>query len=277
MILLWVLVFVISVLFSFLFAGFETGFISWNTVKIEHRAHRGHMVGRLALMLDRHSEEVITTVLVGNNIALVLMSTSLFSVIRHMSMSFSPFIVNSFLTIVVLILCELLPKSLFRIYSFRLSYACVPLIYPFFIIFYPVSFVFRMLTRGHTSEEAVKSRELVAVAEEGERDKGLTPFVKSIVASVYSHNSRTLKTVCASLLPVATISDGHIFASTAINTEMQEDFLRRISRGMYLDMEQNSTALLRNNCLISSEYIIIKDKDRFLCYNSEDCFKKLFF
>ncbi|MGM0443166.1 MAG: CNNM domain-containing protein [Fibrobacterota bacterium] len=270
MLLLWGFLFGLSFLLSFLFAGFETGFISWNSLKIEHRADRGDPVARIARSMERRAEQVITTVLLGNNIALVAMSTS-----AEILLAASPFhvpdaLMNLGLTAVVLVFCELLPKSLFRIYSFRMSYLFVPLVFPFFLFFYPLSLLFKVFSRG--SGEAVKNRELVAIAREGERDRGLMPFTRNIVSSVVKKRRRSLREVAASLKPCAVLDktmEGRSPAASAVRASLQA--------GQVLTMEDSVESVLCEERLISSEFIVIQDGARYFAYKNEDWFRKLFY
>lgn len=164
-------VFALSVAASFLFAGFETGFISWNHYKVEKRAGEGVPTAKLAMILQRNRAKVLTTVLVGNNIALVLMENSFSSITAVFGLVFPAVVQSLVLTLFVVFFCELLPKSLFRIYSFRLTYSSVPILIICFFLVYPVSilfeFVSRILTGKSRSEDGGGSA--YALAYEGSR------------------------------------------------------------------------------------------------------------
>ncbi|ERP31610.1 CNNM domain-containing protein [Chitinivibrio alkaliphilus] len=266
---MWAMLFLVCLCLSFLFAGFETGFISWNTLKMEHRASRGKWVARRAVFLQERVEQVISTVLIGNNIALVLLSTSIFSFLAYFSENVPEFWVNLVLTPVILVLCELFPKSLFRIYSFRLSYIFVPFIYVFFVLFYPVTVLFRFVSGGgnaHVSEE-----EIVSIATEGEKDKSLTPFSKQVVTSALTLEKTSLSVLFKHLTPSA------VYPVFAPNGEKHRSLPTEIEeQGAVFPADNMAAVLLGNPGLISLEYIIIEDKDRFLCYTKEQCFEKIF-
>ena len=127
MLLLQISIFLVAILGAFFFAGAETGFISWNTLKVKHNAQKDHIFTQWALFLTNHKEQVLTMLLIGNNISIVLASLSfayLFSYLDqiisfNLDKVISPetWILSPFLVI----FSEMLPKSLFRIYSFRLT------------------------------------------------------------------------------------------------------------------------------------------------------------
>ncbi|MBD3392529.1 MAG: DUF21 domain-containing protein, partial [Chitinivibrionales bacterium] len=48
---------------AFFFAGTETGFISWNPLKVTYRARQGSVAARWALYLMQHRGRVVSAVL----------------------------------------------------------------------------------------------------------------------------------------------------------------------------------------------------------------------
>lgn len=189
------LLFLASGITSFICSGFETGFVSWNRMKITALSNQGDRVARLAEILLRHREKVLSTVLVGNNLALVGMASAFAILVAELV----PFKVNSIveswvLTGIVFTFCELFPKSLYRIYAFRLTYRTVPLMFCAYILFYPISTVFlffaRLISRNNeTTEEDVQMRE---VALEGVR-QNLLPYAVPLLVSNLQKSALTME------------------------------------------------------------------------------------
>ncbi len=184
------LIFVTSFVASFIFAGFETGLVSVNRLKVDHAKSEGDPVAvRFSVLLDQQSR-VVSTVLIGNNLALVGMQSSFAAILMLLFGNVSAVIETSVLTIIALIFCELLPKSLFRIYSYKMSYTFSTLIWGLNILFTPLTMIVDRLTSLVTNESDVDKRiavaELKAIATEGERKQELGSMVPLLTESVFA-------------------------------------------------------------------------------------------
>ena len=62
----------ITILFSAFFSGMEMAFISANRVRLELDKQNGGLTARALNYFYSHSEKFISTMLVGNNIALIV-------------------------------------------------------------------------------------------------------------------------------------------------------------------------------------------------------------
>lgn len=117
-----ILITVVAILFSGLFSGCEIAFVQSSKVRMEIDAARGGMVDRIIKGFSRHEDMFISTLLVGNNVVLVIYGIS-FSVIVnplfeewfHHSEVLTLISNTVFSTAVILLLGEFLPKTTFRI------------------------------------------------------------------------------------------------------------------------------------------------------------------
>ena len=122
---LWVIVFLIL---SALFSGSEIAFISANKLGIEVRRNSGGRRGRILASFYDDPKGFISSMLVGNNIALVIFTTLMTTLLSPWIMPWLgegiPLLVTNTLiiTVVVLLFGEYLPKTLFRLYSGELLY-----------------------------------------------------------------------------------------------------------------------------------------------------------
>ena len=150
----WLIVAIISLIFSALFSGVEIAFISSDRVRVELDAQRGGLIGKLISRFYSDEDLFISTLLVGNNIVLVVYGMGAAALIEPwLNANFSSQAVVLLLstlisTGVILITGEFLPKSIFRInpnLSFKVFAAPIFL---FYIVLYPVSLFISVLSKG---------------------------------------------------------------------------------------------------------------------------------
>ncbi len=117
---------------SFFFSGMEIAFISANRLKIELRTVQGDLSARLLSKFKKRTSEVLITILIGNNIALVVFTIMMDSFLGpHLKELGLTQEANYFLytlsttligTLIVLVLAEYIPKAIFRANSDYLVY-----------------------------------------------------------------------------------------------------------------------------------------------------------
>ena len=107
--------------FSAFFSGMEIAFISANRIKIELDNKKGEVKGRILSYFSNQPSWFIGTMLLGNNIALVIYSIYMAEwiepmlVARNLSPSFVLLIQTLISTFFILVFAEFLPKAIFRI------------------------------------------------------------------------------------------------------------------------------------------------------------------
>ena len=140
-----IIIILISLFFSFFFAGMEIAYLSANKLKLELDKKKGGFTSHVIAVLAGNKEQYIATMLVGNNIALViygieiavLLTPALGKLIQIPSLLL---LVQTLIsTIIVLVTAEFLPKSIFRLHpNAFLRFFALP-VYILYIIFYPIS------------------------------------------------------------------------------------------------------------------------------------------
>lgn len=138
----------IMLLLSGFFSGMEIAFLGRNRLREEIDRKQNPLFNHIAERFSRNASNYITTILVGNNIALVLYS-----------MLMSKMLLNSFgientlaqtiiSTVVIIFIGEYIPKSIVR-HNPNFYYATLsPIIYLFYIILYPISRLTTLLSYG---------------------------------------------------------------------------------------------------------------------------------
>lgn len=117
------IIIIISILLSAFFSGMEIAFVSANKMHIELEKKREGFIPKILTKITQKSSKFITTMLVGNNISLVIysyyMGEFLIRFIPTESFNeFSLLLIQTVIsTIIILITAEFLPKAIFRIYA----------------------------------------------------------------------------------------------------------------------------------------------------------------
>ena len=147
---------VVMILLSAFFSGMEIAFVNKNRLRLEIDRKQSRVFDYIAGLFSRHQGQYITTILVGNNIALVIYSMCLSLVLRNVAghMGWSSVEEGSILletiipTIIIIFLGEYLPKSVFRSNpNFYYRYLS-PVMYFFYIVLYPITRATTMLSYG---------------------------------------------------------------------------------------------------------------------------------
>jgi len=132
----------VSIILSAFFSGMEIAFVSANKLHIELEKKRDGFTAKILNRITQKSSKFITTMLVGNNISLVIysyyMGEFLVDIIPLKSYNdFSILLIQTIIsTILILITAEFLPKTIFRIYANEvLKIFAVPA-YLFYILFH---------------------------------------------------------------------------------------------------------------------------------------------
>ena len=149
-----IIITLIALVLSGLFSGSEIAFVQSNKVRMEIDAARGGFIDKIIHGFSRHEDMFISTMLVGNNVVLVVYGIT-FSIIINpilenwFSSQALVLIVNTLLsTGIVLIVGEFLPKTAFRINpNFMIRLFALPL-YLVYWVLYPISLLVSGISRA---------------------------------------------------------------------------------------------------------------------------------
>ncbi len=144
---IYILLFV-GLLFSFIYAATETGFYCLNRIRLRYREERGWWTARVINRMLNDPQGMVCTVLIGNNIAnYVAVAAFTYIVAARVSQVKAELIATLMLAPVILIFCEILPKTIFQRHADSLLYKVVPVADVSYKIFRPFVFLLRVISR----------------------------------------------------------------------------------------------------------------------------------
>lgn len=143
----------VTMVFSAFFSGMEIAFVSSNRMLAEMDKEKNGMTQRLLTLFYNHPNGFVSTMLVGNNIALVIygiLIARLFdnTIFLGMDAAFTVPADTILSTLIVLFTGEFLPKTLFKANPNRLLAFFSPLAYVCYVLLWPISKFSTFLSKG---------------------------------------------------------------------------------------------------------------------------------
>lgn len=158
---------IVTLAFSAFFSGMEIAFVSSNRMLAEMEKDRNGLSQRLISFFYRHPNDFVSTMLVGNNIVLVIYGILIAKFLNNTIFSgYTPaFTVPAdtiFSTLIVLFTGEFLPKTLFKNNPNTLLSFFAPLAYVFYVLLWPLSRFATLISRDLLKLLGVKVKEDMA-------------------------------------------------------------------------------------------------------------------
>lgn len=140
-----IIVILISLLFSAFFSGMEIAFVASNKLRLQMDMQKQTLTSSILSIFYAHPDRYISTILVGNNIALVIYGMQMAALLEPflyewLANSAVVAIAQTFIsTLVILITGEFLPKMIFKINpNWWIQVFAVPMLL-FYVLLYPIS------------------------------------------------------------------------------------------------------------------------------------------
>lgn len=186
---------------SFFLSGSETALTAVNRMKIQLRADQGDIKSIKLRKLISKPDRMITAILIGNNIANILMPTIVTMIAIDKGLSIG--LLTGILTVVLIIFGEVLPKTIAATFADRIAYIVAPpisvlvkLLIPLTLILsWFTNFFVRLISKGTVTEATLTKedvRSMVDIAstegtfgqDESIRLKGMLDFRDKDVSDV---------------------------------------------------------------------------------------------
>ena len=155
---------VVAMVFSAFFSGMEIAFVSSNRLLVEMDREKNGLAQRAISVFYQHPNNFLSTMLVGNNIALVIygiLFAQIFDTLFFSGLSDGARVMADTLlsTLVVLFTGEFLPKNIFKSNpNTLLTFFAVPA-FVCYVLLYPISRFATMLSRGLLRLAGVKMKQ----------------------------------------------------------------------------------------------------------------------
>ena len=185
---------VILIAFSAYFSASETAFTSINRIRIKNLANDGNKRARMVQELSERYDDLLSTILVGNNI--VNIATSAIATVLFMEMYpvYGATISTIAVTIVVLIFGEISPKSLAKENPEKFAMTSAPFLKFLLILLTPVNWLFKCWKKllaliFHTDEvKPITEDELLTIVEEAETEGGIDEEQSELIQNAIEFN-----------------------------------------------------------------------------------------
>ena len=199
MITTYTIIIAVCLLLSAYFSATETAFLSFSKTRMKTYAeYDGNKKAKLCLQLYDRYDKLISTILIGNNIVNILMSSlgTLLFIELIKDNNIGSTVSTIVITILVLTFGEILPKSAAKSNPEKFALFSAPMIAVLMRLFTPLSFLFGLLQKATTTkkddeeEEGMSQEELLMFVEEVEEEGSIEESEVDLLRSAIEFTER---------------------------------------------------------------------------------------
>src|SRR5699024_9091957 len=141
----WMIIAIIVLLFvSFFFSGSETALTAVNKMRLQTEARNHDKRSEKILHLVSKPTELITSILIGNNIANILLPTLVTTLAIQYGMNVA--LASALLTVMIIVFAEVIPKSIAAAFPNRIARIVYPVIHFVVLLFKPLTMFLNSVT-----------------------------------------------------------------------------------------------------------------------------------
>lgn len=192
----YIIIIAACVVMSGYFSGTETAFSTFNKTRMKTFAEKGNKRAKLVLKLSDNYGNLISTILIGNNIVNIGASSIgalLFGKLIA-DQNIATTVNTAVLTVIVLIFGEVTPKNMAKEIPEKFSMMSAPLIQVLVWVFMPFNFLFSLLKKliskilKSSDDNKMSQEELLMFVEEVEQDGSIDEDEGSLLRNVIEFN-----------------------------------------------------------------------------------------
>lgn len=185
---------VVLVTFSAYFSATETAFTSLNRIRMKNMAQDGDRRAAEVLELSENYDNLLSTILVGNNIVNIALSSIATVMFIELYPKYGATIATAVATVVVLIFGEISPKSLAKESPEKFAMFSAPIIKLFATILKPINWLFacwkKFLAKMFNADgnRPITEDELLTMVEEAETEGGIDEGQSELIQNAIEFN-----------------------------------------------------------------------------------------
>ena len=211
-----VLIMMLCLLLEGFFSGSEIGVVSADQMKLRHKAAKGSKGAKLALKMLEKPEWLLSTTLVGTNIAVVTNTTMATALMLHLFGDNGSWLAVVLVAPLIWIFGEIVPKSVFQQRADVLTPVVIFVLRFFSMLFFPILVVFSFLTNvltkiagGDAKNPFTLREEIVTMLQMPASSGGdIHPVEKKMIKRMFNFNETTVNDVMLPLIEVTAVEQG---------------------------------------------------------------------
>lgn len=201
------------IVLSAFFSSAETAFSSVNIIRLKYLIQNGSKRAKHTLKLAESYEDVLTTILTGNNIVNIASASIATVVFVGFWPNYGVTISTAVMTVLVLIFGEITPKTYAKKHAEQYALLITPLLQLFIWILKPISIIFTgiqiLMNRVFTFQEpdTVSEDELLTYVSEVQQEGGINENEEEMIRSVIDFDDLKVEDILTPRVRVIAISD----------------------------------------------------------------------
>ncbi len=257
-------VLVLLVLLSAFFSSAETALMTANKVKMKALSDEGNKRAGLVLKICEDTQRMLSAILIGNNIVNLSASALMtIYVTDRFKVSYAVSIGTGILTLVVLIIGEIIPKTVATAHAETISLLYARIILCLITVVTPISFIINGIATGilkllridTSSRQAMTENELKTYVDVSHEDGVIETGEKQIIYNVFDFSDAVAKDIMIPRIDMSCVSSEASYDE--VMKIFKEEMYTRIP--VYEGNEQDNIIGLIN----IKDLILIEDTDNF--------------
>lgn len=190
----YIIAIAVLVLLSAYFSATETAFTSANRIRLKNLAGDGNKKAKEVLDLSDNYDNLLSTILVGNNIVNIAMSSLATVFFLQLYPKYGATIATAVITIVVLVFGEISPKSVAKEKAESFAMFSAPFISAIMTVLTPVNWIFsqwkKLLAKVFNVDgvRPITEDELLTIVEEAETEGGIDEGQSELIQNAIEFN-----------------------------------------------------------------------------------------
>lgn len=208
-----IMIIAICIVMSMYFSATETAFSCLNRIRIKNKAENGNKRAALVLRLLDKYDEMLSTILVGNNIVNILCSSvaTLLFVNLLKDPDLGATVSTVVITVLLLIFGEISPKTIAKERPEGMAMFSAPILRVFMFILTPVAFIFKLwqnlisMILKAPADQGITEEELLTIVDEAEQDGNLDKDESELIRSAIEFNELEVRDIFTPRIDISAI------------------------------------------------------------------------